>query len=51
MKEFKKLPIFKDEAEESSFWDKNDISEYFDTSKAKPARFSNLKKTNRKKLD
>ena len=45
MKEFKKLPVFKNEAEESSFWDENDVSEYFDMSKAKVTRFSNLKKT------
>ena len=45
MKEFKKLPIFKSEAEESSFWDKNDVTEYFDMSKAKVTRFPNLKKT------
>ncbi|MEA3229156.1 MAG: BrnA antitoxin family protein [Campylobacterota bacterium] len=45
MKELKKLPIFKTESEESEFWDNNDITEYFDMSKAKPVRFSNLKKT------
>ena len=45
MQELKKLPIFKDEAEESAFWDENDVSDYFDMSKAKPVRFSNLKKT------
>ncbi len=45
MKELKKLPIFKNEAEESSFWDENDVTEYFDMSKAKPMRFANLKKT------
>jgi len=31
MKELKKLPTFKDEAEESAFWDENDVTEYFDT--------------------
>lgn len=51
MKEFKKLPTFKDEAEEYSFWENHDISEYFDMSKVKSVRFSNLKKTIRKKLD
>lgn len=45
MKKLKKLPTFKSEIEESTFWDKNDITEYFDTSKAKSVRFSNLKKT------
>ena len=45
MKELKKLPTFKDEAEESAFWDENDVTEYFDMSKVKPVRFTNLKKT------
>ena len=45
MKELKKLPAFKSEAEESAFWDSNDVTDYFDMSKAKPIRFSNLKKT------
>jgi len=45
MKEFKKLPVFKNEAEESSFWNENDVSDYFDMSKVKSVRFSNLKKT------
>ncbi len=45
MKELKKLPIFKDEMEESEFWDKHDVTEYFDMKKAKTVRFSNLKKT------
>jgi predicted DNA binding CopG/RHH family protein len=45
MKELKKLPSFKDEAQESTFWDEHDVTEYFDMSKAKPLRFSNLKKT------
>ena len=45
MQKLKKLPIFKDEAEESAFWDENDVSDYFDMSKVKSVRFSNLKKT------
>ena len=45
MKKLKELPKFKDEQEESAFWDKNDVTEYFDMSKAKSVRFSNLKKT------
>ena len=45
MQKLKKLPIFKDEAEESAFWDENDVFDYFDMSKVKPVRFSNLKKT------
>jgi len=45
MKNLKKIPTFKNELEESAFWEENDITEYFDMSKAKPVRFSNLKKT------
>ena len=45
MKELKKIPAFKSEAEESAFWDEHDVTEYFDMSRAKPLRFSNLKKT------
>ena len=45
MKNLKKIPTFKNELEESAFWEENDITEYFDMSKAKPIRFSNLKKT------
>jgi len=45
MKELKTIPSFKTEKEESDFWDANDVTEYFDMSKAKPMRFPNLKKT------
>ena len=45
MQKLKKLPIFKDEAEESAFWDEKDVTDYFDMSKVKSVRFSNLKKT------
>jgi len=45
MKDLKKIPEFKNESEESKFWEENDITEYFDMLKAKPVRFSNLKKT------
>jgi len=45
MQKLKEIPTFKNEEEESLFWDVNDITEYFDMSKAKPVRFSNLKKT------
>ena len=45
MKELKTIPTFKTEKEESDFWDTADATEYFDMSKAKPMRFSNLKKT------
>ena len=45
MKTFKELPTFKDEEQEASFWDNNDVTEYFDMHKVKAVRFSNLKKT------
>ncbi|MDQ7044811.1 MAG: BrnA antitoxin family protein [Sulfurimonas sp.] len=45
MIKLKEVPPFKDEREESSFWDEHDVTEYFDMQKAKPVRFSNLKKT------
>ena len=45
MQKLKELPTFKNEADESAFWDENDITDYFDTSKVKSARFPNLKKT------
>lgn len=43
VKELKKLPTFKNEEQESAFWDENDVTDYFDMSKVKPVRFSNLK--------
>ena len=45
MKELKNMPLFESEQEEAAFWDANDITEYFDMSKAKSIRFPNLKKT------
>ena len=45
MQKLKELPRFDNEADESAFWDENDITDYFDTSKVKSARFPNLKKT------
>ncbi len=45
MKELKTLPTFKNEEDEAIFWDTHDVTEYFDMSKVKPVRFSNLKKT------
>ena len=48
MQELKKIPLFKNEEEESLFWDSHDITEYFDMSKAKTMRFPNLKKNNKK---
>jgi len=45
MKEFKQLPDFKSEADESAFWDNHDVTEYFDMNKVKKVQFSNLKKS------
>jgi predicted DNA binding CopG/RHH family protein len=45
MKKLKELPTFKDEQEESEFWDKNDITDYFDVSNIKSVKLPNLKKT------
>ncbi len=41
----KKIPEFKTESEERTFWEENDSSDYLDWSKAKQAIFSNLKPT------
>jgi predicted DNA binding CopG/RHH family protein len=45
MNGLKKLPKFKDDADEASFWDEHDVTEYFDMQKVQSVRFSNLKKT------
>ncbi|MFN3162853.1 MAG: CopG family antitoxin [Pseudohongiellaceae bacterium] len=37
------MPEFKSEAEERAFWETHDSTEYLDWSKAKLARFPNLK--------
>lgn len=42
-KNFKPIPMFKDEDEERKFWAVADTSEYFDWSKAEVAIFPNLK--------
>lgn len=39
----KRIPKFKNEAEEQAFWTKHDSSEYIDWSQAKSASFPNLK--------
>jgi predicted DNA binding CopG/RHH family protein len=39
----KPIPKFKNEKDERAFWEKNDASDYFDLSKAKPVTMSNLK--------
>jgi predicted DNA binding CopG/RHH family protein len=38
-----KIPTFKSEAAERTFWEKHDSSDYVDWSKAEPASFPNLK--------
>ena len=42
-KDLKPIPKFKTEAEERRFWEERDSSHYVDWSKAKSARFPNLK--------
>jgi predicted DNA binding CopG/RHH family protein len=39
----KKVPRFRNEAEERTFWQTHDTADYFDLSKAQRARFPNLK--------
>ena len=41
----KTLPKFKDQNEEIEFWEKNDVTDFFDAKSAKVVRFSNLKKS------
>lgn len=43
MKKLKKIPKFNNESEERTFWHTHDSSEHIDWSKAKLARFPNLK--------
>lgn len=43
MKEFKKIPEFKNEDQERKFWATHDSTEYIDWSKAKKVVFPNLK--------
>ncbi|MEA2029427.1 MAG: BrnA antitoxin family protein [Campylobacterota bacterium] len=45
MKSTKTIPTFENEAQERAFWESHDTTEYFDSSKVKKARFSNLKKS------
>jgi predicted DNA binding CopG/RHH family protein len=47
MSKLKKVPAFKTEAEERSFWEKNDSANYVDWSQAKRAAMPNLKPTTR----
>lgn len=44
-KTYKDMPKFASEQEEKAFWDTNDSTEYIDWSKAKKAKFPNLKPT------
>lgn len=47
MKKILKLPVFKNEDAERDFWDKIDITEYFDPEDFVPVSFPNLKPTTR----
>ncbi len=42
-KKLKPIPYFETEAEERAFWESHDSMDYVDWSKAKRARFPNLK--------
>lgn len=41
----KTLPKFNDQNEEMAFWERHDVTDFFDTKSAKIARFGNLKKS------
>ncbi|MFA5234831.1 MAG: BrnA antitoxin family protein [Sulfurimonas sp.] len=41
----KTLPKFKEQNEEMAFWEKNDVTDFFDVKSAKIVRVSNLKKS------
>ena len=47
MKKPLKLPKFKNEDEERSFWEKLDLSQYYEPSDFEPVSFPNLKPTTR----
>jgi predicted DNA binding CopG/RHH family protein len=42
-RQLKPVPRFTSEAQERKFWETHDSADYLDWSKAKPARFPNLK--------
>ncbi len=42
-KKLKRVPRFRNEAEERAFWESHDTADYFDLSKAQRVRFPNLK--------
>lgn len=43
MKNLKKIPQFKNEAEEFDFWSTHDLTDYFNTKKGERVIFSNLR--------
>lgn len=43
MKKLKKIPHFRNEAEEFDFWSTHDLTDYFDTQKGEQVIFSNLR--------
>jgi predicted DNA binding CopG/RHH family protein len=43
MRKLKKIPEFKNEAEERKFWEAHDSSEYLDWDKSQSSSFPNLK--------
>lgn len=43
MKKTKKVPKFKNEQQERDFWEKNDVTDYFDLKSGKKMNFPNLK--------
>ena len=43
MKKLKELPKFKNEQEETDFWDSHDVTDYIDMAHAKRGIFPNLK--------
>ncbi len=47
MKKQLKLPVFKNEDEEILFWDKIDLSDYYEPKDARPISFPNLKPSTR----
>ena len=49
-KKLKPIPYFETEAEERAWWESHDSTDYVDWSKARRARFPNLKLTSPEKL-
>ena len=43
MKKTNKIPKFKNEQQERDFWDKNDVTDYFNIKSGKKMNFPNLK--------